>query len=255
MRAVVTGARGTVGKALVGHLRARGDLVVPWDRSAVPIDRYEPMERFVRESDADVVFHLALPSAPPHDGWRVTYEWTSELAWICRTLGARFVFASTAMVFSHRAQGPFTPASVPDAPEGYGREKREAEARAFAQNPDAVVVRLGWQIGDGTGSNEMRAALLRDVREHGRIEASIRWLPACSFLEDTAVALRRAALAVPGLYLVDSNTRWTFFHIARALVGDAAVPTEGFAQDQRMIDPRLQVPPLSARLPELLDVY
>ena len=246
MRALVTGSRGTVGKALVAHLRARGDEIVAWDRASVPIDRYEPMERFVRESGADVVFHLAVASQPPNDGLRVTYEWTSELAWICRVLGRRFVFTSTALVFSNRAEGPFTPASQPDAAEGYGKEKREAETRTFYQNPDATIVRLGWQIGDGTGSNEMRASLLR---REGPVEASVRWLPACSFLDDTAAALRRAAEAPPGLYMFDSNTRWTFYEIARALVGDRVVPTDGFAQDQRMIDPRLGPPPLDTRLP------
>jgi dTDP-4-dehydrorhamnose reductase len=256
MRTLITGARGTVGRALVTHLRARGDAVVAWDRERVPIDRYEPMERFVRETGAEALLHLAVASTPgPHSGWQVTYEWTSELAWICRTLGVRFVFVSTALVFSGRAVGPFTPASIPDAPDGYGREKRDAEARTFAQNPDARVVRLGWQIGDGTGSNEMRAALAQELRATGRIEASERWLPACSFLEDSAAALRRAALAEtpPGLYLIDSNTRWTFFAIARALFGDAAVvpKPDGHAQDQRMIDPRLGVPPLSARLASL----
>jgi dTDP-4-dehydrorhamnose reductase len=242
VRAIVTGSRGTVGKALCRYLAASGDDVVPWDRAKVPIDRYEAMETFVRESGADVVYHLAVA------GWDVTYEWTSELAWITHVLGRRFVFTSTVMVFSQRARGPFTLGSVPDAQEGYGKEKREAEARAFYQNPDATVVRLGWQIGDGTGSNEMRAAL---GRREGPILASVRWRPACSFLEDTATALRRAALARPGLYMIDSNTGWTFFDVARALLGDRVTPTEGFAQDQRMIDPRLDVPPLDARLPAL----
>jgi dTDP-4-dehydrorhamnose reductase len=254
VRALVTGSRGTVGRALASHLAAQGDEVVAWDRTQVPIDRYLPMETFVRESGVEVVFHLAVASFPtgaPNEGWLVTYEWTSELAWICRVLGLRFVFTSTVMVFSDRAQGPFTPSSEPDAAEGYGCQKRLAEARAFAQCPDARVVRLGWQIGDGTGSNEMRASLRRELGEKGRVEASTRWLPACSFLEDTAAALRRAALAPRGLYLVDSNTRWTFFEIARALLGDGVMPIEGFAQDQRMTDPRLELPHLDARLPSL----
>jgi dTDP-4-dehydrorhamnose reductase len=243
VRAIVTGSRGTVGTALCRHLVASGDEVVPWDRAKVRIDRYEEMERFVRESGADVVFHLAVA------GWAVTYEWTSELAWITNVLGRRFVFTSTAMVFSDRARGPFTPSSPPDAQEGYGKEKREAEARTFYQNPAATVVRLGWQIGDGTGSNEMRASL---ARREGPIEASVHWRPACSFLEDTAAALRRAALAPPGLYMIDSNTRWTFYEIAHALFGARVTPALGFAQDQRMIDPRLEVPALDARLPALM---
>ena len=70
------------------------------------------------------------------------------------------------MVFSDRAVGPFTRASVADAEHGYGQEKRLAEARVLAQNPAAVVVRLGWQIGF-EGGNVMVAALSEQMRERG----------------------------------------------------------------------------------------
>ena len=59
--------------------------------------------------------------------------------------------------------------------------------------------------------------LERQVREHGRINASRRWLPACSFLPDTAEALWSALSQPAGLYQVDSNARWSFFDIATAL--------------------------------------
>jgi len=73
--------------------------VIAWDRARVPIDRYAPMEAFVAEARPDVVFHLAIASQPTgRDGesWLVNYEWSSELAWITRMQGVRFVFASTA---------------------------------------------------------------------------------------------------------------------------------------------------------------
>jgi dTDP-4-dehydrorhamnose reductase len=261
MRALVTGASGTVGRPLAARLAASGHEVVPWDRARVPIDRYQPMEDFVRGAGVDVVYGLAIASRPTgRDGesWLVNHDWASELAWICRVLGVRFVQASTAMVFSDRAVGPFTRDSVPDAEHGYGREKRLAEARVLHQNPDAVVVRLGWQIGFEPGTNVMVDALDRQMRERGAIRASTRWLPACSFLEDTAAALERLATVVErGVYLVDSNARWTHLDIARALAADRSLPwtvlpdDEGFAQDQRMLDPRLGVPDLRARLPSL----
>ena len=57
--------------------------------------------------------------------------------------------------------------------------------------------------------------------------------------------------------MIDSNARWTHFEIAHALAADVAldwqvVPDDdGFVQDQRMIDPRLAVPSLRARLRSL----
>src|SRR5262249_62128952 len=165
-----------------------GDTVIPWDRSRVPVDRYAPMEAFLAEARADAVVHVALASTPTGregETWLVNYEWPSEIAWITRGLGVRFVYASTALVFTDGAPGPRTKDSVPDAPpeSGYGYEKRRAEERVLAQNPAAIVARLGWQIGGPPGSNNMIAHLDRMANEAGRVRASTRWFPACSFVD------------------------------------------------------------------------
>jgi dTDP-4-dehydrorhamnose reductase len=259
-RAIITGASGTVGSRLAGFLRQQGVEVIPWDRATVPVDDYAAMERFVRESAPDVLFHLAMASQPtgrPGESWLINYEWTSELAWITRTLGIRFVFTSTVMVFSNEARGPFTRDSQPDAAEGYGYEKRRAEERAFHQNPEARVVRLGWQIGEEPTGNTMQAFLEEKMRQEGRVRASTRWYPSCSLLDDTVRALDGLSRAEPGLYLLESNPRWSFFEIARALStrhgGRWRVePSEDFVFDQRMRDERLPLPLLEERLPELL---
>lgn len=256
---LVSGLQGTVGRALEARLRRDSITVVGWDRSVIPIDRYHAMDAFVAEVAPEVLVHLAIASSPTgraNESWLVNYEWPSELAWICRQRGIRFVHASTAMVFSGAAQGPFTLASVPDATEGYGHEKRMAEARVFHQNPDATVVRLGWQIGDWPGSNNMIDFFDRKAREHGHVPASSRWYPACAFLADTADAIVRLLPATPGLYMLDANERWTFFEIARALSAShggrwTVRETDDFVQDQRMIDPRVRVASLQVRLPTL----
>lgn len=259
MRALVTGAGGTVGTALGRALEGGGHQVVAWDRGRVPIDDYHAMEAFVRAVGPDVIYHLAIASRPTGregESWLVNHEWSSELAWIARVLGVAMVFTSTVMVFSNDARGPFTRDSVPDAREGYGYEKRRAEARVRYQNPDARIVRLGWQIGDAPGSNNMLDFLDRQAREHGRVRASTRWYPATSFLDDTAEALVAVAGMPADLYMLDANRSWTFYDIACALArrhGGAwpVEPTEDFVYDQRMRDDRVPVPSLATRLPEL----
>lgn len=259
MKAIITGASGTLGTTLRHTLEAQGNTVVAWDRARVPIDRYQPMEDYVRAEQPDVIFHLATASQPTgrdNESWLVNYEWTSELAWIARVLDVRFVFTSSVMVFTNAAPGPFTVESRPDAPEGYGYEKRRAEERALAQNPAAVVARIGWQIGSAPGTNNMIDFFQREMTQNGQINASRQWYPACSFLPDTAQALIDLSQGAGGLYLVDSNTRWTFYEIASALNIQHGgvwniVPNDAFVYDQRMIDPRVPIPPLSARLPTL----
>jgi len=259
MRAIITGASGTVGSRLSEHLKQQGFEVIPWDRQRVPVDDYWAMERFIREAAPDVLFHLATASRPtgrPGESWLINYEWTSELAWITRALGVRYVFSSTTLVFSNDAKGPFTADSRPDAAEGYGYEKRRAEERVFFQNPDARVVRLGWQIGGEFSGNNMLAFLEDKMRQEGRVEASTRWYPACSMLEDTVRELHRLAWAEPGLYMLDANERWTFYEIASALNvlhGNRwkVEPSEHFVFDQRMRDGRTKLPSLKERLPAL----
>lgn len=259
MKILVTGLGGTVGRALAAELWAGGHAVIGWDRAAVPIDRYAAMDAFVAATAPDAIVNLAIASRPTgrdRESWLVNHDWPSELAWICRQRELRFVHASTAMVFSAAAVGPFTVDSVPDASEGYGLEKRLAEARVFHQNPRAIVVRLGWQIGDAAGSNNMIDYLDRQARERGRVAASARWRPACSFLPDTAAALARLLTAAPGIYQIDGNERHTMLDIARALSalhgGRWEIePAEEPAQDQRLIDPRPGVAPIARRLPAL----
>jgi dTDP-4-dehydrorhamnose reductase len=256
MKAIVTGAGGTVGSALSKHLAAQGHQVAAWDRAAVPIDRYQPMEDFVRQERPDVLFHLAIASRSTgvaNESWLVNYEWTSELAWITRQLGVRFVFTSSVMVFSDNAKGPFTVDSEPDAPQGYGYEKRMAEQRVFHQNPDAVVARLGWQIGTRAGSNNMLDFFEKKAAAGEGIAASRKWYPACSFVRDTAGALTWLASTTPGLYLIDSNTRWNFHEIASALNEKHGrrwnvVANDSFVFDQRMVDPRVPIPSLQQTL-------
>lgn len=258
MRALITGSGGTVGTALRKRLDQAGWQVSRWNRSEVPIDNYAAMEAFVKAVAPDVLFHLAVASQPTQaqstaqEAWKVNCEWTSELAWITRQLGVAFVHTSTVMVFTEGLPGPYTVASQPNAAHDYGGDKREAEERVFRQNPDARVVRLGWQIGNNLSGNHMTAWLAA----HGPARLSTRWLPACSMLEDTAEAMLKIACARPGLYQIDGNEGWSFYDIACALRKRHGAdwnikPTADRVYDQRMVDPRIVLPPLVDRLPEL----
>ncbi len=258
LRAIVTGARGTLGAVLCQRIVSAGGEAIPWDRARVPIDDYGAMEHFVRESGASAIFHLALASKPTgieNEGWLVNWQWPSELAWIARQLGVPFVYTSTVMVYTNAVPGPRDPATPADETEGYGAEKRRAEEQVLHQNPGAIVARLGWQIGSAPGTNNMIDFLERTNRESGAIRASTRWIPACSFLEDTADALLSLPGAGSGIHHVEGNSTGLDFHrIAtglNALHGNRwrIVATDDFVLDQRLRDTRVPVGCVEARLP------
>ncbi len=259
MKAVITGIHGTVGSALKTYLEEQGVTVIGWDRTTIPIDEYHTMENYLRSIRPDVLFHLAIHSQDTgrsNESFMVNYHWTSELAWITKTLGIKFIYTSTVMVFSDDAKGPFTVFSKPDAAQGYGYEKRISEQRVFYQNRTATVARLGWQIGNQIGNNTMITYFEKCMTEQNKVKASTKWYPACSFLEDTVAALYQLAFKHPGLYLLDSNTHWNFYEIANALneVHNRRwniVPSDHFIFDQRMFDERISIPSLKEKLPTL----
>ncbi len=249
MKFIITGMSGTLGTALSGYLKGLGHVVLGWDREKISIQNYSAMEAYLTEEKPDGLYHLAVPSQSHgwvNESWVVNYQWTSELAWLCRSIQIPFYYVSTVMVFSNFAKGPFTPDSKPDASEGYGYEKRMAEERVFYQNPDARILRLGWQIGTTVGTNNMVDHLDNRMKTDGIIAASTKWLPACSFLSDTVKVLDLVRGLPPSLYLFDSNEKWSFYDIAFALnrvhnKGWKVVASDSFVYDQRMKDPRVPV--------------
>lgn len=248
-----------MGCALAAEAGRRGWSVAGWDRHACPPDAPDRMDDYVAAVAPDAILHAAVPSTGtgrPDEGRLVNVEWTTALARIAMTRRLDFTYVSSVMVFTDKAAGPFDPWSQPDAPEGYGFEKRQGERTALHTHPGARVVRLGWQIGDRPEGNNMIAFFAQKMREQGRITASRRWYPACSFLADTAAAMCDSFALPPGLYQVNGNTQWTFFDIATALNrlhgGSWVVEaTDDFVYDQRMRDPRLATAPLNQRLPGL----
>ena len=259
MKAIVTGASGTLGKVLTSHLEAHNWQVVPWDRNSCPVGSWERGQAFLDIEDPRAIFHLAFAAKPTgidNEAWLVNVEWTRWLASQAATRNTLFVFTSSVMVWTDDAIGPFTPESASDAVKGYGHEKHQGEIAALEANPDAVIARLGWQIGEVVGGRHMLDHIEKQITEQGKFSASRKWLPACSFLQDTASALLRLA-AMPGdVYLLDSNEKWNCYEIAQALKEAYSKDwpidaTDDFVYDQRMLDPRSQMPPLSERLPLL----
>jgi dTDP-4-dehydrorhamnose reductase len=240
---LITGLNGTVGPALRAAL---GRPCVGWDRAAVPPDDAAAVERHLDALDPAAVCHLAFGAE----------AWAGRLAAWCARRGRPFLFTSTAMVFDREPDGPHRPGDARTAKDDYGRYKARCEDAVLAANPAAIVARLGWQLSTAPGGNSMLAAL-RAQAAKGPIRASRRWTPATSFLDDTAAAL--AALldrAEAGTFHLDGNAEaaWSYDRLVlalRARFGDASwvvEPTDEYVHDQRLLDDRVGVASIAARL-------
>lgn len=235
--------RGTVAPVLAHALSHSGCAIVPWDRAVHPVDHPEAVRFFIRGEQPALFCHLAV--GPP--------AWAEWAARACAEVDIPFLYVSSVSVYSSAQAGPFTIADEPFPDDDYGRYKLECERRVQAAHPRAHLVRIGWQIGNAPGGNQMVDYLDRTFRAHGRIDASVRWFPACSFLDDTAASLVHVVRALPpGLYHLDGNPGLDFFEITTALnrlLGGPwqVVPGEGLVQNHLMRDPRVPVASITQR--------
>lgn len=244
MKAVVTGMNGTVAPVVAALLEQQGHQTVAWDRSVVPTDDQGAVEHFLATQQPDWFFHIATGSA----------DWAEWIARYCARHGTKLMFTSTVSVFGPHQRSPLTPDTPPEAEDDYGRYKREVERRMQAANPDLLIARLAWQIGDEPGSNTMVNYIDKAVREQGQLEASTHWFPACAFLTDTAAGLYRLMTQYDaGIYHLDGNPTLSFYDIATGLKAAqqrdwTIIATETPVFDNRMHDDRITLTPITARL-------
>jgi dTDP-4-dehydrorhamnose reductase len=95
---------------------------------------------------------VAEAHARPDDAHRINVEATRTLAQAARSVGARFVFSSTDMVFDGEA-APYRETDTPRPVSHYGRTKAEAEWVA-ADFDDTLVVRLPLMYGFARGPRD-----------------------------------------------------------------------------------------------------
>jgi len=242
-KAILTGLNGTIGPVLAKRLQKENIEVLGWDRKTVPVDDAARGDEFVTREAPDLVVHLAMGDP----------SWAGHLAALAAKRGIRFLYISSVSVFDGSQSGPFSPDKVPDATDDYGRYKAECERRVRESNSNACIARLGWQIGDRSGSNNMVDFLSRQHDNDGTIAASARWFPSCAFLEDTVDGLwNLISECEPAIYHLEGNDGCSFFEIVTGLnrilhCNWSITETSDPATDIRMLDQRIKLKPVSRR--------
>lgn len=245
MRLLLTGLNGTLAPRVAEA--ATGCEVLGWDRLRVPpADEAAAAHWLVHEARPDAIAHLATGDEC----------WAGRLAAFAAARGLPLLFTSTAMVFDAQPDGPHGPGDLRTARDDYGRSKIRCEDAVLQAHPQAMVLRIGWQIDPERAGNNMLRHLDRWQEEQGEVAASRAWTPACSFMTDTAAAivalLRRPQ---PGVLHLDANAgeAHAFPAIVRALQRRFAREAwrvrehEDHRHDQRLVG-GLALPPLSHHL-------
>lgn len=176
MRALVIGASGQVGAALMQALRARGhEGHGTYTQHAVehlsPLDVTDrgAVERAVKDFSPDWVLcpggltHVDYCEEHPADAFALNRDAALDAGRIGARSGAGFVFFSSEYVFDG-GQGPYAEDDPASPLSVYGRSKWEGERAVLAEIPRAVVVRSTVVYGPDRQGKNFVYQLIRNCR-------------------------------------------------------------------------------------------
>ncbi len=202
MRAVVLGAGGQLGRALVAALPGATALA----REQLDIGDAAAVEAF-DWARFDTVFNAAAYTAVDRaetdraTAWRTNATGPANLARACARHAATLVQVSTEYVFDGTAAGPI-PEDTPLSPVGvYGASKAAGEVAATALARH-VVVRTSWLVGDGHNFVATMLGLAARGVSPSVVDDQVG---RPTFAPDLAGALVALAGAEPGVYHVTGD--------------------------------------------------
>jgi dTDP-4-dehydrorhamnose reductase len=184
-RALVTGAGGMLGSALVPELVRQGfdvrasdlraDLEPSWGRENPALDwldvrKREQVADGIERQAPDIVFHLAAMTdleeceADPDGAYHTNAMGTKHVALACARAGIPMVYISTAGVFDGLKDGVYTEYDEPLPINAYGGSKLAGERTVQTFLDRFYIVRAGWMVGGGARDHKFVARIADQIR-------------------------------------------------------------------------------------------
>ena len=234
MRALVTGADGQLGRALVARL---GDeLVWAGGRAALDVTDAAAVASRVAASRPDVVFNATAynrvdeAERDPAAALLVNAAGPAHLARASRETGALLVHVSTDYVFDGARRTPYREEDVAAPRCAYGVSKLAGEMMVQASRCDHLIVRTSGVLGRG-GSRGKGGSFVERILARARAGEPLRVVADQVFAPTMATDLAGALVALVrlharGLVHVTNAGSCTWAELARAALKLAGLRTE-----------------------------
>jgi dTDP-4-dehydrorhamnose reductase len=188
MRILVTGSAGMLGSALVPSLIAQGHTLVvsdinlanpqPWGADGPTLEHldvrdHDEVAAAVRLHEPDFVAHLAAETSlevcenDPDGAWATNAIGTKNVALAVRRSGIEMAYISTAGVFDGLKEGFYDEFDEPNPINVYGASKFRGEKIVEQLVPEHYIVRAGWMVGGGPGTDHKFISLMIDQLDAG----------------------------------------------------------------------------------------
>jgi dTDP-4-dehydrorhamnose reductase len=233
MKAVVVGAAGQLGSALVAEIERAGWHAIALTRASLDVTSSEAEEK-VADLSPDVIVNASAwndvdgAESDPAPALCVNRDAVARLARAARKTGAALVHYSTDFVFDGRAVTPYVE-TMPASPlNKYGESKLAGEHEASGA-PEFFVLRLasvfGGRLGQGAGGrstiDRMIDALLADCPVRAFVDRTV----SPSYTVDVARATMQLIVNRPGsgVYHCTNSGFTTWYALARQMAATLGV--------------------------------
>lgn len=160
MKALITGAAGQLGRALLASAPG-GIALIAADRAECDLTNGDAVRAFILAKRPDIVInaaaYTAVDKAESEEELALAINGTAvaAMASALRDIGGRLVHVSTDFVFDGSSAQAYRPQDARNPLSAYGRTKAVGEDAA---GPDALIVRTAWVYTAG-GANFVRTML------------------------------------------------------------------------------------------------
>jgi dTDP-4-dehydrorhamnose reductase len=229
MKAMILGATGLLGKALVREWT--GDEVIGLGSGAVDIRDAARVREVVQKSLPEWIVLAAAYTdvdgceAHADVAMSVNRDGAVNVAQAAKHAGAKLLFLSSDYVFDGKKTSPYEVSDVRNPQSVYGRSKAEAEVRLLEVLPKACIARTSWLFGTGGKCFPDTILKLAASRPALDVVSDQRGCPTYSVdLARAIISLCRAGAR--GIVHVTNSGNCSWFEFAQEIVKDAGLAVE-----------------------------
>jgi dTDP-4-dehydrorhamnose reductase len=225
-RAVVLGARGTLGAAICQELERLGWSTLACGHAECDISDGAAVSALIESAAPAVVFNAAAftdvdgAESQPDRAYAVNATGAGNVARAAAAAGAVVVHYSTDFVFDGELERPYHEDDAPSPQGVYARSKADGDGLVAAATPRHFILRVGCLY--GRGGRNFPSTIVRRLWAGETVRADSERLGSPTWVKEVAhVSGRLATTELYGLYHCTSQgaTSWSDFalHAARLL--------------------------------------
>jgi dTDP-4-dehydrorhamnose reductase len=213
MKIFITGARGALGREVIGVLKREGIEFLATDISQLDISDFVKAYESLLDYRPDVILHFAAVSdvdkceEDPETALRVNALSSLGLGIIADKIGAKLLYTSTNFIFDGNCERPYAEGDQPNPINTYGRTKMLGENYIRNECDRHFIIRTSWLFG-GYSKNFI-SRFLNSEEKPASIDAVCDRLASFTYTLDLAEAL---------LSIIESEN-YGVFHVVNKGVG------------------------------------